>query len=277
MNTRIVIPIYKKTLSKSEKQSIEQCFKILCDYPVSIVTHKELDTTEYCLAAQKVNVTPVMEYFDKRYFASTTSYNRLLLSKDFYLRFADDDYILIYQLDGFVFRDELADWCSKGFDYIGAPWFEHYGRDKWAKSLKLYRVGNGGVSLRKVAAFLDRFDKPMPLSIIPFYVKNIRKKGMITMMFKLLKMMFLLLLTNRTIEYYLQYFTDERVQEDCFWSDGLSDTSLAFDIPDIMTAASFCMERHPSYLYRQTGERLPFACHAYEKYEYEEFWGKYIS
>jgi hypothetical protein len=70
--------------------------------------------------------------------------------------------------------------------------------------------------------------------------------------------------------------TDERIPEDCFWADGLSYTKLAFKVPDVITAAQFCIEKSPSYLYKLIGEKLPFACHAYMKYEYEFFWKKHI-
>jgi hypothetical protein len=36
------------------------------------------------------------------------------LSASFYERFLDTKYILIYQLDAFVFKDELQEWCDKG-------------------------------------------------------------------------------------------------------------------------------------------------------------------
>lgn len=45
-----------------------------------------------------------------------------MLSAEFYERFLAWDYILLCQTDAFVFRDELADWCARGYDYIGAPW-----------------------------------------------------------------------------------------------------------------------------------------------------------
>lgn len=40
-------------------------------------------------------------------------------------------------------------------------------------------------------------------------------------------------------------------------------------------ASHFAFEKHPSFLFSQNGQ-LPFGCHAWRKYEYDEFWGKYI-
>jgi hypothetical protein len=274
MRIRIVIPAYKKILSVDEKNSLEQCFMILNRYPISIVTYKELDVSTYLNTAELTNVNIDFEYLDKSCFKNIASYSRMLLSREFYLRFEKEDYLLVYQVDAFVFRDELADWCEKGFDYIGAPWFTHYGTHE--KGEKLYKVGNGGVSLRKVSAFLEQFDKKLPFSIFPFYVKNIRKKGMFAMCLKTLKIGFLLLFASKTVEYFIQNLTDERIPEDCFWADGLSYTKLAFNVPDTTLAAQFCIEKSPSYMYKLIGEKLPFACHAYLKYEYEDFWKKHI-
>lgn len=46
-------------------------------------------------------------------------------------------------------------------------------------------------------------------------------------------------------------------------------------MPSCEEAADFSFEANPSYLFSIIG-KLPFGCHAFEKYEYEEFWKKYI-
>ena len=273
----IVIPVYKEQMSVDERLSFVQCLKILKNYPVTIVTHFQLNTKIYSDLALKYNKFIDFEYFNKEYFDSIQAYNRLLYSRDFYARFVQNEYILIYQLDGFVFRDELDDWCKKGFDYIGAPWLIHYGRGKYENSHQLYKVGNGGVSLRRISAFLERFDKRMPLSVFPFYVKNIRKKRMKIMIIKTIKLLFLLILSQKTVEYCLQYLTEDVIPEDCFWADALSNTKLAFKTPDVITGAHFCFEKASTYLYQMINNQLPFACHAYKKYEYESFWRKFIT
>lgn len=274
MNIKILIPIYKAQPDDQEKDSLNQLFKTI-PYPIVFVTHRDLDIANYTGISSKYNQQTTYEYFDKLYFSSVTSYSRLLLSRDFYKRFETCDYIFIYQLDGFVFRDELRCWCNEGYDYIGAPWFKNYGSNE--NGDKLWKVGNGGVSLRRVSSFLKIFDQTMPLSIYPFYVKNIRKKRFLDMSLNTLKMLFHLLLERKTVEYYLQNFTDERINEDCFWAEGLSRTKLALHVPDSLTAARFCIEKSPSYLYRLIGNKLPFSCHAYEKYEYHTFWKKFIT
>ena len=43
-----------------------------------------------------------------------------------YERYAAYEFMFTYELDAFVFKDELEKWCEQGWDYIGAPWFDGY-------------------------------------------------------------------------------------------------------------------------------------------------------
>jgi hypothetical protein len=72
-----------------------------------------------------------------------------MCSIGFYEVFRQYEYMLIYQLDCWVFRDELEMWCDKGYDYIGAPFFV-----KWFVDRGIY-VGNGGFSLRKISNIIE--------------------------------------------------------------------------------------------------------------------------
>ena len=274
MLVEVVIPVYKKELSAEERHSLRQCCLVLKNYQLAIVTYPECDLTDYKEILTAENAVYTIELFDRSFFDSVQSYSRLLLNSDFYFRFNDFKYILIYQLDGFVFKDELTEWCDKGYDHIGAPWFARYKSHE--DGYPFYKVGNGGVSLRKISAFLEIFEEKMPLSIYPFYVKNIRKKGFLRMSIKTVGMLFLLLFTRKTVAYYLKTFTDCRINEDCFWADGLSGTRLALNVPSFIEAAHFCIEKSPAYLFDIIGGKMPFTCHAYEKYEYESFWKKHI-
>ena len=85
-------------------------------------------------------------YFDPKYFGSVAAHNKLLTSKKFYESFANYKFILIYHLDALVFSDQLAVWCARDLDYIGAPLFPSTD----TPNIRAPRVGNGGFSLRKV-------------------------------------------------------------------------------------------------------------------------------
>jgi len=149
----VVIPIYKPQLSDTELRSFKQCLHILGDHPLMLVAPDGLDTNIYeNIAGRNLQCT----YFNKKYFNSVLGYSELLLSKKFYCSFEAYKYILIYQLDAWVFRDDLSYWCKKNYDYIGAPWLEAppvtSGKKPFINisNLLVNQVGNGGLSLRKV-------------------------------------------------------------------------------------------------------------------------------
>lgn len=275
MQATIVIPIYKSVITPGEVISLRRCLSVLKAYPQVLVTFPELDISAYDYLFEEAGMILRVEFFEKRYFESVETYNQLMLSRDFYQRFASSEYILVYQLDGYVFNDQLADWCLKGYDFIGAPVFRFHGSHEAGN--QLWKVGNGGVSLRKTATFLSVFDQPMPLGTYPFFVKNIRIKGFFSMCLKTAIMGIKLVCSTHTVEYYLTHDCDSRINEDMFWCDALSHTTLALKVPGLKEAACFCFEKSPAYLYSLTDQSLPFCCHAFERYEYESFWHKYIT
>lgn len=163
---RIVVPVYKSP-SPSEEISFRQCLNVLANYPITLVCSDGFIVDDYqCIATEYGKILEV-ERFKPWFFENISGYNKLMLSLDFYVRFEQSKYVLIYQTDCFVFKDELAGWCAKGYDYIGAPWpFDtsvwignHYPWlvRKYYRTLGKHRVphvGNGGLSLRKTASFI---------------------------------------------------------------------------------------------------------------------------
>lgn len=121
MRIVIVIPVYKPILSADEEHSLRQCISVLGNYQVTLVCPDGLNVSEYSkVAGRELRC----ETFQPSFFENIDGYNRLMMSRMFYERFSGYDYMLIYQLDAWVFSDELTEWCLKGYDYVGAPWFE---------------------------------------------------------------------------------------------------------------------------------------------------------
>lgn len=114
----VVIPIYKATLTQYEEMSLNQCVKVLANYSLVVIKPTSLDINELLSQYSLLKV----ENFPDDCFSNLRAYNKLVLSEDFYQRFVDYQYMLIFQLDAYVFRDELLDWAKRGYDYIGAPW-----------------------------------------------------------------------------------------------------------------------------------------------------------
>lgn len=257
----VVVPLYQSTPNEWEKKSFEQCCKVLGRHPICIATHSNVTIKEYQAIASKYNIKLRKVEFNSEYFANIFGYNRLMLDKSFYQRFRDYQYMLVYQLDAWVFCDELEEWCKKGYDYIGAPWVEKNEEG----NIELAGVGNGGFSLRRVQHFIDVLSYKGP-------VKDGKKLHLEATLKNRLYRFFYSLGYQNTIAYYKK---DETLYEDIFLSIFLNDTKLRANIPDAETAAHFAFEKSPSFLYSIT-KQLPFGCHAWLKYEYDTFWKYHI-
>ena len=139
----IVVPTYKENLSINEKISLEQCKKVLGKYDIFFLKPEGMDIGY-------LNGEKIIE-IKEEYLTSRKKYSDYVLSLEFYDLFQMYDYMLIYQLDAFVFEDCLMEFCNYEYDYIGAPW--PYGMECHVHNSALWYVGNGGLSLRNIAAF----------------------------------------------------------------------------------------------------------------------------
>ncbi|MDR0972768.1 MAG: hypothetical protein LBM61_02120 [Prevotellaceae bacterium] len=246
--TAVLIPVYKSALSALERKSLLQAYDVLARYDLIVVKPASLDLSAW------TEEFPRLQFFDfpDEYFRSIGDYNRLLLSAAFYQRFRTYEYVLIYQLDAWVFRDELAEWCARGFDYIGAPWLQkpiyrwplvrsymqwlHKRKLQTGKPSKqsLYnRVGNGGLSLRRVESHLRA-------------VLNYQSR----------------------IAWFLAQPRSHFYNEDVFWATEVPE----FIYPSPEEALRFSFDKYPAYCYQLTGGRLPFGCHSWYKRKMRKFW-----
>ena len=82
-------------------------------------------------------------------------YSKILTSLSFWENLTGD-YILIYQEDSCIFKDNIEDYLC--FDYIGAPWPKTQNDNK-------NLVGNGGLSLRNKQKMIQVIQKINPLEM----------------------------------------------------------------------------------------------------------------
>jgi hypothetical protein len=198
--------------------------------------------------------------FDDHYFKNRQGYNELMLWDGFYEKFLKFEYILIYQLDAFVFNDQLIEWCDKNYDYIGAPWLRSHPYIDVFKAVKSHiriflhtcfnikqplsdlpteiqyenKVGNGGFSLRRVRKFYDACKK--------YKAKQAKY-------------------INRP---------EHHFNEDVWWAIELNRKSRAIKIPGYKKAIFFSFENEPRRAMELTGGTLPFGCHAWNLHM--DFW-----
>jgi hypothetical protein len=272
INKIVIIPVYKSEPDRSEKSSFSQCLKILYKHKLCLVTYCGLDISYYTDLLGKDHISYRVEFFEEKYFENLSAYNRLMLSVEFYGRFGEFEYMLVYQLDAWVFSDELDFWCKEGYDYIGAPWFDDFGTHENGNNL--WAVGNGGFSLRRVTSFLEilHFKKPL------FTIKTLKlihpeKPRLIIKIRRILIICLKSLGIKNNINYYIKKF---RNSEDYFWTVFLQRSESPLTIPKCTEGLKFSFERSPAYLYKLNGYKLPFGCHAWRKNDYELFWKNYI-
>lgn len=251
----VVVPIYKTTLDEWEQVSLHRCVKVLDAHPIVFVAPQSLATEPL---QQQFGIGRVERFADS-YFEGLSGYNRLMLSVEFYERFLDYEYLLICQTDAYVFSDELAAWCAKEWDYIGAPWIPSAKYNAWWRRAELFitqslgrllgrynsrsnyfRTGNGGFSLRKVAACLA-VTRSDVRSIEAFLAKG-----------------------------------NYHYAEDVYWSIRVNDLRPRLAIPHYSEALGFAFENHPAQLYERNGGRLPFGAHAWYKGYRLDFWRRFV-
>lgn len=261
----VVIPAYKVDLNDSEILSIRQCLSVLNKYDFRLVCPEKLDTSTYEQLFSEYNKNLETVRFDLHFFRSIDGYNALLLSKDFYTHFIEWEYMLIYQPDAFVFRDELEYWCSQGYDYIGAPW-----RIVRTTEIDPINSGNGGLSLRKVNSMLDALTNRRFLLSLKGLKYLYEERGPYRKPYLLIRGIFGFQNSVKSI------IEKDLANEDKFFAMQRYRRKKPLKVPNSDVAMFFSFEQDPSFLFEQTGNKLPFGCHAWEKYEYDSFWKKYI-
>ena len=240
----IIIPIYKEKLSETENISLNQLRNVLKDYSICFVAPEKLKSLP-TIMGEKV------KYFSDDNFANIESYSRLLLDYRFYQLFADYNYMLIYQLDAFVFDDKLKYFCSLGYDYIGSPMPNFQLRKTHTlPNLKNNNIdiGNGGFSLRKISSCINVTKNKEPI-----YLKFSTYTGVSISTLK------------------------NRLAEDRFFAFCGKDNTIDFSIPSFSVANKFAIMYNLSHSYERISENnLPFGCHGWSKKIYFPIWKPYI-
>lgn len=251
---KIVIPVYKEKLGERELLSLKNNVTVLEKYPVAILAPEGLDVSDTLKYIPQCEVV----YVSDQWLGANgiAGYNNMMLSEEFYRLFQEYEYILICQTDAWIFRDELALWCSKGYDYIGAPWpkrkvytlpvikqFLWLRKKLFSKEGKLMRqdyfnkVGNGGLSLRRIPSFIDGCKKYKERADI--FKQN---RGMLH-------------------------------NEDWFWAL----VPKEFKYPSFDEALGFSFDTHPDLCLSMNKGKLPFGCHGWYKKRNYNFWRNYIN
>lgn len=230
----IVIPIYHEDPYDYEEISLKRLHDVIYEknYDVFYIYPEGLSISKFLDLYNKA----ICMSLNKEFFADIKSYSQLLLNYHFYNAFSDYQYMLIYQTDSYIFRDEIEEWCNKAYDYIGAPIvsFQHiWGQDD--KETWVPKVGNGGLSLRRVCIFKD--------------------------------------ITNPDGMFYKSLNLSPELLKDIYYEDvyfcNFVNKYYIMNIPDWFEAAKFSISLNPSELYN-TIDCCPMGCHNFNIHK--EFW-----
>lgn len=266
MRIVIIIPIYRSP-DAYELVSLRRCCKVLYKYPMHLVCPIGFDTSMYQNLWKEYGLTLMEERFKPTYFKGIAGYNHLLLSEEFYTRFLDYDYMLIYQPDAYIFEDRVEEWCNRQYDFVGAPLVQC---DDCSEDMML-TVGNGGFSLRKVHTYYNILHSKKHM----FTIKQIGAQIHFNAKPYTRWLVWLLMACGwrNTPKSIARHF---RWNEDVFWSCYFENSQYRISKPTPVEALDFAFEKYPSKMLDIQGGKLPMGCHAWRKYEYEGFWKKYI-
>lgn len=245
----IVVPYHKANLDEDEKFSIQQ-LKNLKGYSFFLVIPYKLKNESFHEFKGFKRILVKDKFLD-----TYKGYNQFLKTKEFYNYFKNFKYILIYQTDCLVFKDNLLEICNKNYDYIGAPIIQYGTKRKIIKEF----VGNGGFSLRKVESAIKVLEN-----------KEIFSKRLKWIIFQFLSLplkVMKYLLTQKPRSIYHPF----TVNEDIFWSCEAKKFYPDFKIAPVEEAYKFSIEREIKRYIEKNNGKLPFGCHAYQKYN-KPFW-----
>jgi hypothetical protein len=201
-------------------------------------------------------------------FASHRAYNALMLSRIPYWLFAGYRQMLIYQTDCLMLREGIGAWATRGYSYVGAPWFSS-GVFRTGWRARAYAVGNGGFSLRSPADALAVLDGRLDLkrlAALPRLWGHFRRSTHATVLARQAA-------RGRDASDYLQDFPRP---EDEFWSFHAPLFHPRWRVPTPWEALDFAFEPRPRLALRMTGGRLPLGCHAWWKAD-EAFWTEILA
>lgn len=255
----ILIISHKPTLTHEELISLKQCFKILGHYPIHFICPRGLNVEAYHEISENIH----FDFIDPVWQSSYENFNKLKMSNFLYSKYSKYKYILFYEPDAFVFRDELEHWCNQGFDYLGAPWFEGWANADY--NAKIIGVGNGGFSLRNVSKTIQLIDKNSFILILQSFFSH------------LFQMLFHSSGSKPLIELYKisrLMFTETKNED--FYLVEKAKLYKSYKVAPPEVAMRFAFDANPERLFEITGRKLPFGCHAWYRFA-PKFWSQYIN
>ena len=141
----ISIFTHKESLESYEELSFLKCLNVFGGKrDIKLVIPDNISTEYYDKYSNLFEIVKV----NTSWMDDNKSYNQMLCNSKFWKMFNDYEYVLTYQTDCWAYEDKLDYFIGLSYDYYGAPW-------------PIYdnKVGNGGLSLRKVSKMIEITEK----------------------------------------------------------------------------------------------------------------------
>ncbi len=216
--------------------------------------------------------------FPAKFFGTPVAINHLHYSPLLYRTFEDYRYIMIYHLDSLVFSDQMARWCATDLDYIGAPWLPCED-SPWVTRA---RVGNTGFGMMKVDAALkvlhNRYRMEPATYWLDMFTRNSRRVAPLVRLLRRVPRGFPgSRVAGRLVSEWdiMMDPSPHNRNGDVFWSDKAVRYDPGYKVASLEQGLEFAFEVAPRKCFELNGGKLPFGCHAWERYD-REFWEPHL-
>ncbi len=245
----MLVPIYKEAPDEMDRQMLEHCLQVFCERPIVLVHPQGMNLARYTEIIGEREIR--LQAFASANFISRHAYNDMLMEPWFYRAFMGYEYILVHQLDSWVFADTLDDFLSLGLDYIGcAPAREGAKQD-------------GGLSLRRTVACMEACKAAQSWDGISLLLRV-----------KYLNLRDLVMIVRRKLAMPIGKKRPYR-GEDSFFSFAAPILKTNFRVGTPEQALRFGYCENPAWLYR-AHKKLPMGCHAPFRNGNADFWHLHI-
>ena len=260
----VLVPTHLEQLDKELAATLLHNATQLEGYKLEVILPEICSPTWYETFFAEHSINGTVRLVRAEYFGSPAAVNKMGTDPAFYQIYKEFDYVLICHLDAWIFRDRLAYWIDKGYDFIGAPLF----LPENDKVHFLQRMapfgGNGGLSLRRVAScirILETFQpgrSPGHIAQAVWFLARNRQWRLIRVLFRLLRE--LSEDWRRTCEKY-------NIYEDVFFTIIAPLCGNRTSMPSSRAAMMFaCEVNYPLFQKEVLGLEPPVGIHGYDKY-----------
>ncbi|RFZ85795.1 hypothetical protein DYU05_09425 [Mucilaginibacter terrenus] len=263
----VVIPVHNPVPTENEIISLLACKAHLNDYDCYLLYPEGMNISKYIVLHPGLQLMLV----NKDWLSSIEKYNKMKVSTAFYQLFSSYSYMLTYELDAYIFSNDVEKYNAFKYDYIGAPFFEGYWKAQ--PGAKFIKGCNSGFSVRNISAcinalkYISETYKPHWLLYKTFLMPSSRIKKMLN---GLTRERYDVFVTGK----FAFNFANFHLNEDLIWSEIVPQIVPQFRVAESLAALAFSFEYNLEDSLKLNGGKLPLGCHAWAKNI--DFWGKYI-